>query len=139
MAVARDLVDMSVWARAGKPGVRAALEPKLLRGLVGTSGIIDLELLFSARNADDYERMLGRRQAFEWFPTTDEIVARAIEVQGFCARKGNHRALSIPDLLVAATAERHGLTLLHYDGDFDLIAEVTGQLTEWIVPRGTAD
>ncbi|MER6911604.1 PIN domain nuclease [Streptomyces sp. NPDC000594] len=139
MAVARYLVDKSAWARAGKPGVRAALEPLLLRGLVGTSGIIDLGMLYSARNADDYERMLGRRRSFEWFPTTDEIVGRAIEVQGICAQKGSHRAFSIPDLLVAATAERHGLAVLHYDGDFDQIAEVTGQPTEWIVPRGTAD
>ncbi|GLF94570.1 PIN domain nuclease [Streptomyces yaizuensis] len=139
MAVARYLVDKSVWARAGKPGVRAALEPRLLRGLVGTSGIVDLEMLYSARNGDEYRRMLSRRRAFEWFPTTDEIVTRAIEVQGICADKGHHRALSIPDLLVAATAERHGLTVLHYDGDFDLIAEATGQPAEWVVPRGTAD
>jgi predicted nucleic acid-binding protein len=43
------------------------------------------------------------------------------------------------DLLIAATAERHGVTVLHYDADYDLIAEVTGQLTQWVVPRGSAD
>lgn len=45
----------------------------------------------------------------------------------------------MPDLLIAATAERHDVTVLHYDADFDLIAEVTGQLTRWVVPRGSAD
>lgn len=52
---------------------------------------------------------------------------------------GNWRALSVADLVIAATAERHGVTVLHYDGDYDMIAAVTGQPTEWVVPPGTAD
>jgi predicted nucleic acid-binding protein len=63
----------------------------------------------------------------------------AIEVQGLLAQGGQHRSVSIPDLLVAATAERHGPTVLHYDDDYDRIAVITGQKAEWIVPRGTAD
>ena len=51
--------------------------------------------------------------------------------------RGQHRAVSIPDLLIAATAEIEGLTVLHYDADFDLIADITGQPCEWIVERGT--
>jgi len=50
-----------------------------------------------------------------------------------------HRGASLPDLLVAATAERHRVTVLHYDHDYDLIASVTGQPTQWVVPAGTAD
>lgn len=46
---------------------------------------------------------------------------------------------ALPDLLIAATAERHRVTLLHYDHEYDLIATVTRQPTEWVVPRGTAD
>ena len=53
------------------------------------------------------------------------------------ARSGHHRAAGIPDLLIAAVAERNALTVLHYDKDFDLIAKVTGQATEWIVAAGT--
>ncbi|MGH3569613.1 MAG: hypothetical protein ACRDRH_27095 [Pseudonocardia sp.] len=49
--------------------------------------------------------------------------------------KGQHRAVAVPDLIVAAVAEIEGLTVLHHDGDFDLIAGVTGQPIEWIVPR----
>ncbi|MGP3971639.1 PIN domain nuclease [Streptomyces sp. 6N223] len=139
MAVAQYLVDKSAWARADKPAVRDALQNMLVRGLVGTTGIIDLQMLYSVRSGDEHDLVQQRRRAFEWFPTTDEVVSRAIEVQNLLAHKGRHRALSIPDLLIAATAERHGLTVVHYDGDFDLIAEVTDQPTRWVVPAGTAD
>jgi len=64
------------------------------------------------------------------------IFASAL-VQAALARKGGHRSLSIPDLLIAAAAEAAGLTVLHYDSDFDLVAEVTGQPTEWVVPKGS--
>jgi predicted nucleic acid-binding protein len=53
------------------------------------------------------------------------------------ARKGQHRGVTIPDLLIAAAAEAAGLTVLHYDSDFDRIAEITGQPVEWIVPPGS--
>ena len=62
-------------------------------------------------------------------------IERAIEVQSVLARTGQHRGVTIPDLLVAAAAEAAGLQVLHYDADFDRIAAVTGQLTEWVVPR----
>jgi len=60
-------------------------------------------------------------------------------VQGLLARRAQHRSVSIPDLLIAATAERYALTVLHYDGDYERIAELTRQPTQWVVPRGTAD
>src|SRR5918998_1734764 len=74
-----------------------------------------------------------------WLPMPDEIWDRAIDVQVRALHKGSHRALSMADLLVAATAERHGATVLHYDGDFDMIQAITGQQTTWVVPAGTAD
>ncbi|HEY0806728.1 MAG TPA: PIN domain-containing protein [Pseudonocardiaceae bacterium] len=49
------------------------------------------------------------------------------------------RGRKLPDLLIAAAAERRGLTVLHYDRDFELIADVTGQQHEWVVLRGTID
>ncbi|MGH3611360.1 MAG: hypothetical protein ACRDRK_01810 [Pseudonocardia sp.] len=63
--------------------------------------------------------------------------SRAREVQRALIAKGQHRAVAVPDLIVAAVAEIEGLTVLHHDGDFDLIAEVTGQPVEWIVPPST--
>lgn len=62
---------------------------------------------------------------------------RAREVQASLVERGQHRSAGVADLLVAAIAELEGLTVLHYDADFDVIAEVTGQPTEWVVPRGT--
>lgn len=56
---------------------------------------------------------------------------------GLLARRGQHRGASLPDLLIAAVAERAGLVVLHYDADYDLIARVTGQRMEWVVPRGS--
>jgi predicted nucleic acid-binding protein len=64
---------------------------------------------------------------------------RAIEVQAELAHTSTHRGAALPDLLIAATAERDGVAILHYDHEYDLIASVTGQPVEWVVPRGTAD
>lgn len=139
MAVARYLADKSVWARLRQPAVRAALAPHVDRGLVGTCPVIDLEILYSARTGAEHEHFRLQRMAFEYFPMTDEIARRAIEIQGLLAQRAQHRSVSIPDLLIAATAERHALTVLHYDGDYERIAEITGQPAEWIVPRGAAD
>jgi len=65
------------------------------------------------------------------------VVGRALEVQAMLAERSQHRAVPLPDLLVAACAERAGLSVLHYDADFERIAELTGQSMQWIVPRGS--
>jgi len=137
MALITYLADTSVWMRLRRPEVSAALAPLLGRGLVGTCRAIDTEILFGARNSAEHAEMWEERQALPWLPLPDEVWDRAIAVQGLLAEHGQHRAASIPDLLIAATAERHGATVLHYDADYDLIAAVTGQPTEWVVPRGS--
>ncbi|WP_459549001.1 PIN domain-containing protein [Nocardia sp. X0981] len=78
-------------------------------------------------------------RGFDWFPTPDECWDRAAEVQSLLVERGNWRALSVADLIIAAVAERNHATVLHYDGDYDMIAAVTGQPTKWVVPAGTAD
>lgn len=139
MAVARYLVDKSVLARAHQPAVLGVLGPLIRSGLVATCGIVEAEMLFSARNVADHD--LTRRQlaAFEWLSTPDEVWPRVAEVQRALTEQGRHRAVPIPDLVIAATAERHGVEVLHYDADFDTIAEATGQSTQWVVPRGSAE
>ena len=139
MAVASYLADKSVWARVRQPAVRSVMDRYVERGLIGTCPIIDLEILFSARTGTEHAHFRTQREAFEYFPLTDEIARRAVEVQGLLAQRGQHRSVSIPDLLVAATAERFSLTVLHYDRDYERIAEITGQRTEWVVPAGSAD
>ena len=69
--------------------------------------------------------------------STSQCVRRALEVQGMFAERSQHRGVSLPDLLVAACAELAGLTVLHYDKDFERIAKLTGQPVRWIVARGS--
>ena len=134
------LADKSAWARLNQAVVADRLVPLVEQGVVGTCGILDLELLVSARSGEDQAQLRAeRRFAMERLPMPDEIWDRAIEVQGELAKIGQHRTVKLPDLLVAATAERHGVTVLHYDADYDRIGAVTGQPTEWVVPAGTAD
>ena len=139
-AVARYLVDTSALARLNRPTVHAALAPLIDAGLVATCGMVELEQLNSARSPDDYTRRRQQlRDGFESLVTPTEVWQRALQVQAELARRSAHRGAALPDLLIAATAERHRVTVLHYDRDYDLIASVTGQPVDWIVPRGTAD
>jgi predicted nucleic acid-binding protein len=140
VAAPTHLVDNSVIARTGKPLVAAALEPKVLGGLLASCSITDLEQLFSARSGEEHRtRRADVALRYVRVPLDQQVFDRAVEVQGLLAERAQHRAASIPDLVVAAAAERAGLTILHYDADFELIAAVTGQPTEWVVPRGSID
>jgi len=134
---ARYLIDKSALARMPLPPVRERLGPIIEGGEAATCGIIDLEVLFSARSHEDHERIRARRAlSYARVPLTERIFERAVQVQGELAKDRRHR-LPIPDLLVAAAAESEGLVVLHYDADFERIAQVTGQPIEWVVPRGS--
>lgn len=132
----RYIADKSALARMARPAVAARLEPLLLAGDVATCGVIELEILFSAKNHADLVRTRKLRRSLPLVETLQQDFDRACDVLEGLARSGQHRAAKIPDLLIAAVAERHDLTVLHYDRDFDLIAGVTGQKAEWIVPAG---
>ena len=134
---ARYLVDKSALARMPKPSVRARLEPIIEAGEAATCAIIDLEVLYSARNRSEYAAILHRRSlAYASVPVTEDVMRRAIEIQGELAQRGQHR-ISIPDLIIAAAAQAARLIVLHYDADYDRIARVTGQSAEWVVRRGS--
>lgn len=136
----RYLVDTSALHRLGHPDVAPILAPLIESGRVSVCPVTELEVLYSARNLTDYEAAAERfRLAFAWVHVPERAWERAAEIQHALARQGRHRAASIPDLLLAVTAEHHRLTLLHYDHDFELIAEITGQPVRWVVPPGTAD
>lgn len=132
----RYLADKSALARLGEPNVSRRLGPLLVEGLVATCPIVDLEVLYSARSLVDYEEMLAERLALVSFDVNASVTDRAVDVQRELARRGHHR-LPIPDLLIAAVAEANGVIVLHYDADFDRLSKVTGQPTEWVVPRGS--
>lgn len=139
-AVAGYLADTSALSRLDQAAVDAALSPSIEAGLVAVCGMVELEVLFSARSPADYARRRQQlRDGFESLPMPGEVWARALEVQTELARKSQHRGAALPDLLIAATAERHRVRLVHYDHEYELIASITGQDVQWVVPRGTAD
>jgi predicted nucleic acid-binding protein len=131
------LADKSALTRREtRPEVREVLEPLLVAGEIATCGIVDLELLYSARDRATYRALVEALPGMPRAPLDEDAVDRALSVQAMLAERSQHRAVPLPDLLVAACAEAAGLTVLHYDADFDRIAELTGQSTQWIVPRG---
>ena len=139
MARAAFLADTSAFTRLTKPHVSAAVAPLIAEGKVALCAAVAFELGFTARNAADHHAIMSRIDAFESVPTTEGDHQRALELQRLLADRGQHRALSLVDALVAATAESRNLTVLHYDADFELVSEITGQPNQWIVERCTAD
>lgn len=135
----RYLIDKSALARWTEPNVREVLKPLHERYLLAVCRPTEYEMIHSARDSAEAIRISTRLRAFDYLPTDDDAFARALQLQRHALNAGFHRALSLPDLLIAATAERHRRTVLHYDGDFDMIASLTGRPTEWVVPPGTAD
>ena len=137
-AVASHLADTSALARLRHSPVATALGPLIEAGLVATCGVIEFELGWATRSGAELDQLrVDRDLGYEWLPTLDEDWRRALEVQAELWRAGQVRAVGLPDLLVAAVAERERVTVLHYDNDYDLIAKITGQPARWVVPRGT--
>lgn len=137
-ALTRRLADTSAWHRARHPHLAAEWSEGLRRDEIATTDLVRFEVLYSARSASEYEELRVALHAVTQLPTDDEALRRAHHVQRSLAHRGGlHHRVSIPDLIIAAVAEIHGATVWHYDADYDRIAEVTGQPTEWIAPRGS--
>lgn len=126
------LIDKSALGRLHLAVNASEWADRIDRGLVRICPATVLEVGFSARSATAHRALLTQppvaQMAVEYL--TPKIEDRAVEVQSVLAARGHHRAPSIPDLLIAATAELAELTVLHLDKDFDLIADVTGQQVE---------
>ena len=118
--------------------MRAALGTLAAAGDIARAGISDLEIGFSARNLAEWNRLASALDVFPLIETDAGHLRRARQVQRLLASRGL-RGRKVPDLLIAAAAELSGLAILHYDADFDVISEVTGQPCEWIVPAGSID
>jgi len=126
------LVDKSALVRLGNSPDADDWAERIERGLLRIATVTRLEVGYSARSGQDARTMFAR-PPLSTMPVecmTPAIEDRAVEVQLLLAGQGQHRAPSIPDLVIAATAELAGLTVLHLDKDFDLIAGITGQPVE---------
>ena len=134
------LIDTSAYARiATSPEVAAEVEPLMVEGVVSVCGVLTLEAGLSARTGRDHARVLRSLEAWPWIEVQPGDWRRASEVQGRLCARGHHRAVGLADLITAAAAEREGVAVLHYDRDFELIAAVTGQATQWVVAPGSVD
>jgi predicted nucleic acid-binding protein len=130
MAVTNWLIDKSALNRIDAVDDDWLL--RIQRGLVRISTVTLLEIGFSTRNGPDHRLTLGEPpvSSMPIEHITPAIEARALEIQMSLADRGQHRAPSIPDLLIAATAELARLTVLHVDKDFELISAITNQPVE---------
>lgn len=126
------LIDKSALVRLSGASDAEEWVHRIERGLVRISTVTRLEVGYSARTATDLRALLSgpplSSMPVEYL--TPKIEDRAVELQLALAQRGHHRAPSIPDLLIAATAELADLTVLHLDKDFELIAAITGQPIE---------
>lgn len=126
------LIDKSAISRLHRAPDAVEWASRIERGLVRISTVTRLEVGYSARSAADHQTLLSDPPIAS-MPVqylTPRIEDRAVELQTMLAARGQHRAPSIPDLLIAATAELSELTVLHVDKNFDLIAEVAGVALE---------
>lgn len=128
------LLDKSAWVQAQYSKEAARRIGDLIRhGSLALCTMTAMEVLYSARNADEYNRDFSRLTAMPWFDLS--APRRAAGLQHELAQRGWHRT-PIPDVVIAATAAEHGLTVLHYDSDYERLASVAGTQHEWVVPRG---
>lgn len=137
-----ELADTSAWVwsrRRSQPALRAEFDEAAVVREIATCDMVRFELQHSARNPREFAEMELELSAIPTCPISAGEWSRALLVYRELAElgAGMHRKVGHQDLLIAAAAESAGITLLHYDADFDLIAEVTGQPTRWLAPKGS--
>ncbi|MFI7216503.1 PIN domain nuclease [Micromonospora maritima] len=132
------LADTSVYVlQARHPVVRKRFETLLAEGRLAACQMTSLEYLNNAPNPKGYEILWQALRGQHWLDVTAEAMDRAMSVHRMLAADSQHRNFRLPDLVIAATAELHGAVVLHYDADYDRIAALTGQPTEWVAPKGS--
>lgn len=126
------LIDKSALVRLTASPDAAEWAGRVERRLVRIATVTRLEVGYSARSGPEFRAGL-RQPPLSSMPVEYQTPAtedRAVEILALLADRGQHRAPSIPDLIIAATAELAGLTVLHLDRDFEIIAAITGQPVE---------
>jgi predicted nucleic acid-binding protein len=117
--------------------VRRQFETLLAEGRLAACQMTSLEYLNNAPDPKAYETLWAALHGHRWIDVDAHAMERALAVHRTLAETSQHRHFRLPDLIIAATAERHGATVLHYDADYDRIAAITGQPTEWVAPKGS--
>jgi hypothetical protein len=136
------LVDSSAWARMWRDDLLDSLEDEIAEHFaVGRLAVclpFLLETGYTARNGDEHATMIEEFAALPTFSIDAEVEQRAVGAQAQLAQIGHHR-ISVSDVVIAAIADRHGIGVLHYDKDFDVLLEKTDLdfHSEWLMPRGS--
>jgi predicted nucleic acid-binding protein len=137
-----ELADTTVWAwsrRKAYPELREWFDDALIDGEIAICDMVRLELLHSVRDVDEFHALSEDLDGLPQLPLGEAEWGRALRVYERLADqgKGFHRTVKHQGLLIAAAAEAAGVTLVHYDQDYDAIGRVTGQPTRWLAPRGS--
>jgi predicted nucleic acid-binding protein len=136
-----ELADTSawVWTRVVGDDLRREFDEAVVEQGIAICDMVRLELLHSAQNATEFRALRQDLQALPNCPIAEEQWLRALDVYEKLADQGglHHRAVKHPDLLIAAAAESAGVAVVHYDEDYDRIAQITGQEVRWLAPRGS--
>lgn len=134
------LADTSVWelAQKGSGQAEQALSDLAGASRLATCAIVAGEVMFGTPPPDRKIAAVRAQLAeLAFLHSSAQSDVRALDVMLQLAQRGKHRCAGIRDLLIAAIAEENHASVLHYDRDFDYIAEVTGQSVRWVVPPGT--
>ena len=132
------LIDTSAWSRMQVPAVGRRLTTILNEGAAGSCLPLDLEDGRSAKNFRDAMSIRAlRARVMTELPITAAVATRSRDLQLALTQRGYHRAASPVDLITAAAAAEYNAIVLHYDRDYDLIAEIGGPRSEWVAPAGS--
>ena len=133
------IADTSAWARSNHPRVRPRFAEAAANGQIVTCPLVNLELLHSTRDGDQYDETSERLSRLRDVPVTRSVTNAALMAQRALAhvRPLHHRSVNIADLLIAACAADAAIGVLHYDEDFDRLADVLAFESRWIAPRGS--
>lgn len=138
MSDRRTLLDTSVLARAQQPLVTEQMRNLAFHGRLRTCRMVDLDYAYIAR-AKDITTVINGRRRVQDVPIRPDTMEHALDIMEALAEAGFHRGAKPADCVIAACALESGLTLLHYDSNFDRIAAVTGLDAEWVAPPGSLD
>ena len=139
-----ELADTTAWSwsrRRAYPELRVEFDTALIEGELATCDMVRLELLHSARNPTEFADIRVELAALPHCPIGEAQWERALWVYERLSARGvaGQRSVKHPDLLIAAAGEAAGVTLLHYDGDYDEIGAITGQAMRWLATRGSLE
>jgi predicted nucleic acid-binding protein len=131
-------VDNSAWSRADRLEVREEWKRALGADRLRISPIARLEMLFSARSGKAFDELAAQLSVVRAAPLT-ATVARAAEdaMRTLSNRSAGAQRIPIADYLLAAAAQELGGAVLHYDRDYDTLAEVMAFDSVWLAPRGS--